>query len=148
MFDHIIQQIGHTKIFELLTANLAPLASSSRTSRPVYQPSELVASTIHILTHIAAGPPKQKQLFIAQRQLLKEWVPHFNHSDAGVRVQCVFAVNNLTYMDDGADRLGARQRMLELRNAGIETAIRNLQQDHSQDVRQRVKLALKQIEEL
>lgn len=149
MFEHLIQQIGSAKIFDLLTAKLLPLPYSARSGgRTVYNPDEIVLGTISILTHLANGLPRHKQLIIAQKPLLQAWLPHFTHVNPKVRVMSIWAVSSLTWVEDENDRKDARQRATELRTIGIENAVRNLQHDSDLDVRERVRTALKQIDGL
>ena len=159
MFEHLLDQIGVDKIFSLLNDKLAPISIPASTSafaqpkgstsaRPVYQPTKLILSTAHVLTHIANGSPKHKQLLIAQKQLLQNWLPHFNHLDRRVRVLCVWTVNNLTWIDEESDRLDAKKRVRELKSCGIEAAIRGLQNDEDLDVRERVRTAMRQMDGL
>jgi len=161
MLEHLLQQIGTSKLFELLTAKLAPLPLSRQSSRSangssnsnsnskhIYNPTELILSTVHILNHIANALPRHKQLLIAQRPLLHAWLPHFAHADRRVRVMCVWAVNSLTWIEDAGDRQEARQRALELRAVGIEAAVRGAANDADIDVRERVRTAVTQMDML
>ena len=144
--DHLMNAIGSAKVYELLTAKLSPVTRSG--GRQVYNTTELVLSTIHVLIHLANASAKHRQLIIAQKPLLQAMLPHFNHVDHRVRVMSVWAVNSLTYIEDGDDRRDARQRSQELKAVGIEQAVRALQGDHNLDVRERVKTAIRQFETL
>ena len=161
MVEHVFRELGHQKIFDLLTAKLAPLPASQRQhpvtassggntsiGRHMYNPTELILSTVHVLTHIANGAPHHKQLLISQRPLLQAWLPHFNHSEPQVRVTCVWAVNSLTWIEDETDRSDARLRTQELRAVGIEAAVRGLAQDPDLDTKERVRTAVRQMESL
>ncbi|KAK4580516.1 hypothetical protein LTR86_000719 [Recurvomyces mirabilis] len=152
MLDHLLQQIGSNKLFELLTAHLAPLPSSARLTgshgRHVYGPSCLIYSTISILTHIANAMPRHKQMLIAQRTLLKTWLPHFTHQDRKVRAACLWTVNSLTWIENDGDRRDARQRAEQLRSVGIEAAARALTADADMDVKERAKTAVRQFDQL
>lgn len=159
MIEYVFRELGHQKIFDLITAKLSPLPASHRQQpstsgatntigRQIYNPTELVLAAAHIITHIANGSPQHKQLLIAQRPLLHAWLPHFSHTDRLVRVQCVWAVNSLTWIEDERDRSDARLRAQELRAVGIEAAVRALAADPDNDVRERVKTAVRQMESL
>ncbi len=156
MFDHLLQLIAGARIFEVLTEKLVPVAidpatgsgGATTSTRPIYGPSALIISTVNILTHIANALPRHKQLLIAQKPLLKAWLPHFNHPDRKVRVACVWAVNSLTWIDDESDRRDARQRAQELRACGIEGAVRRLLGDEDLDVRERARTGVRQFEQL
>lgn len=152
LFEHLLRAIGQDKLFSLLSDKLAPItpSSSARPSnaKPLYQSVDLVLSTVHVLVHIANGSPTHKQLLIAQKQLLANWLPHFNHVDRRVRVFSVWAVNSLTWVDDDSDRTTAQQRAKELKLCGIDSAIRGLANDVDLDVRERVKTAVRQLDAL
>ncbi len=123
MIEYVFQQIGTEKLFSLLTEKLAPLPGSPKapSSRPVHNPSSLILATVHVLTHLANGAPRQKSLLIAQTPLLRAWLPHFTHTDRRVRVTCVWAVNNLTWVANDSDRDDARRRARELGSVGKAT---------------------------
>lgn len=144
--DHIMHTIGSAKVYELLTAKLSPLPRSVTGGRPVYNPTELVLSTIHVVIHLANASPRHRQMLIAQKPLLQAMIPHFNHLDHRVRVMSVWAVNSLTWVEEDGDRRDARQRAMELKSLGIEQAVRGLQNDPNLDVRERVKTALRQFD--
>ena len=161
MFDHLIEQIGVEKIFSLLNDKLAPISVTSTlsatttrngngttSSRPIYNPNELILATIHVLCHMANGSPKHKQLLIAQKPLLQNWLPHFHHPDNRVRVMSVWTINNLTWIDDENDRNDAQRRVRELKVCGIEAAVRALVNDEDLDVRERVRTAVRQMDGL
>lgn len=156
MIDHVLKQLGQDKVFALLTEKLLPVPPSFYSVRqlvhssngPAYHPTALILSSIHVLNHIANGSPVHKSLLIAQKQLLAAWLPHFSHHDRRVRVICVWAVNSLTWVEDDADREGARRRATELRSVGIEAKVRELKDDPDLDTRERVKTALRQLEGL
>lgn len=146
--DHIMNQIGSAKVYELLTAKLSPLPRSSSSARPIYNTTELVLSTIHVIIHLANASAKHRQMLIAQKPLLQAMLPHFNHVDHRVRVMCVWAVNSLTWIEEDGDRRDARQRSNELKAVGIEQAVRALTSDPNLDVRERVKTAIRQFDTL
>ncbi|CAK3976937.1 armadillo repeat [Lecanosticta acicola] len=146
--DHLMNQIGSAKVYELLTAKLSPLPRSLAGGKPVYHPTELVLSTIHVIIHLANASLKHRQMLIAQKPLLQAMLPHFNHTDHRVRVMSVWAVNSLTWIEENDDRRDARQRASELRALGIEQAVKALQGDPNLDVRERVKTAIRQFDTL
>ncbi|KAF2165106.1 hypothetical protein M409DRAFT_24492 [Zasmidium cellare ATCC 36951] len=145
--DHIMHQIGSARVYELLTSKLSPLPRSVTGGRQVYNPTELVLSTIHVVIHLANASPRHRQMLIAQKALLQAMVPHFNHLDHRVRVMCVWAVNSLTWVEEDGDRRDARARAQELKALQIEQAVRGLQNDPNLDVRERVKTALRQFDQ-
>lgn len=142
--DHLMTVIGSTKIYDLLTAKLAPLPRSTTLSRStLHATTELILSTIHVIVHFANAGTKHRSMLIAQRPLLQALIPHFNHPDHRVRLMCVWAVNSLTWIEEGDDRRGALERMKALREVGIEGAVRGLVGDAHLDVRERVKTAVR-----
>lgn len=158
MFEHLLRAIGQDKLFSLLNDKLAPITAPSpllfrgaplpQPTKPLYQSTELILSTVHVLTHIANASATHKQLLMAQKHLLAHWLPHFNHPDKRVRVISVWAVNSLTWVEDEGDRTTAQLRVKELRSCGIENAIRGLANDPELDVRERVKTAVRQMDGL
>ncbi|KXT04544.1 hypothetical protein AC578_8724 [Pseudocercospora eumusae] len=146
--DHLMLQIGSSKVYDLLREKLSPISRAMSNGRAVYNPTELVLSTIHVVIHLANASPKHRQMLIAQKPLLQAMLPHFNHLDHRVRVMCVWAVNSLTWIEEDGDRKDARQRSSELRNLGIEQAVKGLANDPNLDVRERVKTAMRQFETL
>lgn len=87
-------------------------------------------------------------MLIAQKPLLQAMLPHFTHVDHRVRVMCVWAVNSLTWIEEGDDRRDAQSRFKELRLLGIESAVRALMNDTNLDVKERVKTAIRQFDAL
>ena len=151
MVEHLLTQIGSTKLFDILIAKLSPVPSSARlpgntNHRQIYNPTPIILSSLHILNHLSNAAPKHKQLLIAQKPLLQAWLPHFSHVDRSVRVVCVWAVISLTWIEDDSDRKEARQRALELRLVGIESAVRSMQHDADLDVKERVRTASRQFD--
>ncbi|EME85594.1 uncharacterized protein MYCFIDRAFT_114590, partial [Pseudocercospora fijiensis CIRAD86] len=146
--DHLMLQIGSSKVYDLLREKLSPISRATSNGRAVYNPTELVLSTIHVIIHLANASPKHRQMLIAQKPLLQAMLPHFNHLDHRVRVLSVWAVNSLTWIEEDGDRKDARQRSSELRNVGIEQAVKALANDPNLDVRERVKTAMRQFETL
>ena len=112
--DHIMNQIGSTKVYELLTAKLSALPRHLTSGNKLYNPTDLVLATIHVIIHLANAGPKHRQMLIAQKPLLQAMIPHFSHSDSRVRVMSVWAVNSLTWIEEDGDRRDARQRYVKL----------------------------------
>ncbi|KAL1311135.1 hypothetical protein AAFC00_001337 [Neodothiora populina] len=171
MIDHLDSTIGINRVLDMLYNKLkpasaaslhgpaatqqqrqqqtAPLQTPSRsTAPPSWQPQELVRAALGVLIHLAAGSTMVQQQVVAQRQLLTAWLPHFNHPDRNIRVSSVWVVINLTWSDTANDREDARRRAAELRDVGIEARVRALATDADLDIRERVKTALRQIDEL
>ncbi|KAF2155879.1 ARM repeat-containing protein [Myriangium duriaei CBS 260.36] len=169
MIDHLNSAISFGRLFELLHAKLEPpppapsrstltsglrassgsqTQSSATSSCTSATPETIVNSAVHIMTHISAASSRHKQVLIAQKPLLRALLPHFNHPDPRIRTICVWTVINLTWVEDQSDRDDARRRALELRTVGVEEKVRQLQGDSDLDVRERCKVAVRQLEEL
>ena len=153
MIDHLNAAIGVQRIFELLEAKLIgghPRAlSQSRQYPPAgWVPKSVVHSTVHIMNQISAASSRHKQLLIAQKPLLRAWLPHFGHPDSGIRAMSVWTVINLTWVEDQGDREDARRRAHELRTMGIVDKVRTLSGDLHLDVKERTKTAVRQLDEL
>lgn len=161
MVDHFFREHGHQRVFDLLTAKLAPLPASQRqnatgtptggngnTNRPLYHPTELLIAATAVITHIANSAPQHKHQLVSQRALLQSWLPHFTHADRRVRINCIWAINSLTWIEDERDRSPARDRYHALMQAGIAHAVRLLANDDDRDVRERVRTATRQMESL
>lgn len=165
MIDHLNSTIGADRIFDMLYKKLKPSGASTapthgfallqrqpmqpaNRSSTSWQSPELVRAALGVLIHLAAGSSKHRQQLVAQTRLLTAWLPHFNHPDRQVRVSCVWGVINLTWPETASDREDARRRALELRNVGIEDRVRSLASDVDLDTRERVKTAVRQIDEL
>lgn len=166
MIDHINNTIGANRIFDMLYNKLKPAVApaapmhgfgftqrqqasmASPSISPSWQPQELVRAALGVMIHLAAGSSKHRQQLVAQKPLLTAWLPHFGHPDRQVRVSCVWGVINLTWPETASDREDARRRALELREIGIEERVRGLSTDPDLDVRERVKTASRQIDEL
>ncbi|KAF1353538.1 armadillo-type protein [Delphinella strobiligena] len=165
MIDHLNNTIGGHRIFDMLYNKLKPAVApavsmhglglnqrqtslQSSTATPTWQPTTLVRAALGVLIHLAAGSSRHRQQLVAQKQLLTVWLPHFSHPDRQVRVSSVWGVINLTWPETAGDREDARRRARELRDVGIEDRVRGLVNDADLDVRERVKTAIRQIDEL
>jgi len=141
MIDNLFSAVGAQRIFDLLLSKL-PSSTSTSTENPS---PDIIHSTIFVIVHIAAGAPRHRALLIQQTPLLHALFPCLKHSDPRIRVASVWALNNLTWVDNQADAVGARARVAELRRLGFETALRDMKEDGSLDVRERVGTSLEQM---
>ncbi|TKX27493.1 armadillo/beta-catenin-like repeat-containing protein [Elsinoe australis] len=167
MLDHLNASIGLGRIFELIQTKLEPRDTTSARPRPAPPlslaspsaaaagkdappgPSDaIVHSAVNVIVHIAAASARYRQLVIAQKQLLRALLPFFGHRDGRIRVACLWLVINLTWVEDQSDREDARRRAVELRSLGIEERTRALHGDGELDVRERCKVAGRQMDEL
>ncbi|KAI9697730.1 MAG: hypothetical protein M1820_007717 [Bogoriella megaspora] len=175
IIDYVFQNIGSARIFDILTSKLRPRSSFTNTNNTaptanskrfghqflpahrsptpnsnltVYQPPEIIESTVKVLVHLAAGAPKHRALLVAQKSLLSALTPHFSHSYPVIRKDCLQVVSNLIWADDSHDQLPARQRASELRYMGVDERARVLAEDGSQDVKERAKIVVEQLKTL
>ncbi|GAB7366626.1 hypothetical protein MBLNU230_g8610t1 [Neophaeotheca triangularis] len=134
--DHLLSTLGTDRVLTLLTNRLAPS-----------QPPELTLSALHLVNHMAAASPRHRALLTdpANRSLLQNWLPLFGHPDRRIRVICVWAIINLTWVENESERAATRQRCQVLRDLGFVDAVGRLQQDGDLDVRERVRTVERQI---
>lgn len=169
MIEHLNSHIGTGRIYDLLYNKLKPVAvvpaatnaaqppalrpptSTSPSSPPqgtIWQPPELINAALGVIIHLANGSPRHRQQLIAQKPLLTAWLPHFGHADRRIRVASVWAVINLTWVENASDKAEATRRAMELREIGFYDRIAELRDDGDLDTRERVKTALRQMDEL
>jgi hypothetical protein len=164
MIEHLNNVLGADRLFEMLHNKLRPIlyrpnspfdgqrdtvySPQSQQSNTVWQPPELINAALGVIIHVAGGSSKHRQQLIAQTPLLTAWLPHFSHADRRIRVASVWAIINLTWVDSAADREDAKARARTLASFGIDEKVRALAEDVDADTRERVKTAVRQIDEL
>lgn len=172
MIEAIFQTLGASSVFDLISSKLkwppthlarfpTPNNHKSNSDSNALNPidpspslsttdleaaTRLLESAVQVIVHIGAGAPRHRQQLISQTALLKALIPLFAHPDSSIRVAVVWAAINLTWVDDGSDALGARQRALELRKLGFEEVLRGLEAgDPVKDVKERAHTAVEQM---
>ncbi|KAG9236921.1 armadillo-type protein [Amylocarpus encephaloides] len=153
MIDFLFITLGQDRVFDILASKLKPKAInpfnrriSSVEKPPLLPPqSEIITAVGYILVHMAASIPRHRQLVIAQTELLKLLVPHFNNSNIEVRLALCWLVTNLTWLDDADDGQPCAQRVVALKNLGFFTKLEMLEEDPELNVRERAKSALSQM---
>jgi len=148
MIDNLFSAVGAQRIFDLLLSKLPSSTTTTTTTTATSSetpPPDIIHSTIFVVVHIAAGAPRHRALLIQQTPLLLALFPCLKHADPRIRVASVWALNNLTWVDNQADAVGARARVAELRRLGFEGALRDMKEDGSLDVRERVGTSLEQM---
>jgi hemin uptake protein HemP len=164
MIEHLNNVLGADRLFEMLHNKLRPVSyrpnspldvqrdtvysPQPQQSNTVWQPPELINAALGVIIHVAGGSSKHRQQLIAQTPLLTAWLPHFSHTDRRIRVASVWAIINLTWVDSAADREDAKARARTLASFGIDEKVRALAEDVDADTRERVKTAVRQIDEL
>lgn len=108
----------------------------------------VILSAIMLVVHIAAGSSAIKQILSQQTDLFRALLHYFSHPNWQIRDACIWVVINLTWLEDQSDRDNARLRALELRTTGIEEKIRSLKDDPRMNVKERVKTAIKYMDEV
>ena len=166
MIDFVFSEMGQDKLFDLIRCKLALRVTNNNTNtsrrssttpssyslrngglnaRQLQASSEICSSIVYILTHIAAGLPRHRQILIMQTELLKSIVPLFGHEKPEIRVSCVWVVINLTWMDDESDRPRCRACAKELMRLGYFERLKTLENDTELDVKERTKTAMHQM---
>lgn len=154
MIDYLFSHIGQNEILDAITDKLRPRTielphrRESSTSRSLYVPTEVIIAVTFVIIHIAAGLPRHRDYLLSHRDLMRNLMGYFNHSHGAVRVNCVWIVINLTYEDDQSDRDECRNRALQLRSLGVMERLSSLEADPEQDVRERTKAAIHQMNTL
>jgi hypothetical protein len=154
MIDFVFREVGQDRLFEMLAANLRPKVfnvfnrerrSSEKGVRLIQPQIDIVISICYIIVHIAAGRPRQRQLLVAQTELLKVMIPLFSHTECEIRSCCVWTCLNVLWIDDNADRPHAKARARELVKLGVYEKLEQMETDPVLDVRERAKTASGQI---
>ncbi|KAG0236583.1 hypothetical protein BGW42_003238 [Actinomortierella wolfii] len=105
----------------------------------------LLEQTLYILVNIATGSEYHKQSIIKRRNILQSVLVLMSDSHAAVRIATLWVVINLTWPDD-KPRAFVGERISILRQMGFEKQLRSMSNDHTLDVRDRVKTALSHLE--
>lgn len=137
MVDHILNEVGQEKLFEML-ANLLRSADDG----------EVTLAVLYIICNLAAGTPQHRMILVSQETLLRLVVPLFQHPRADIRSTCVYLVVNLTWTEDNADFLHCKSRAIELNKIGVMQQLHSLVEDGVHDVRERTKTAIHQMTDL
>ena len=157
MIDYVFRELGQDKLFEMLATKLRPRVfnafnrerrSSENGVRHVQPQNEIILSICYIVVHIAAGDPRQRQLLIAQTELLKLIIPLFNHTNFEIRSCCVWICINLTWRDNASDELNCKERARQLAKLGVYEKLEQMENDPELDVRERSKTASHQMASL
>lgn len=165
MIDYLNTSLGFPRLYDIIASKLRPSANptslkphhdpstSTSTAGPLqhhafafHQPAVIITSTIFILSHIAAGPPKHRQQLISRQPLISLVRPLFAHPDQEVRAACLWVALNLMWVDDSSDTAGARARAMELRRNGWDRMIEERLRDECLDVSERARTAWELIE--
>jgi len=107
-----------------------------------YYPPEIIHSALNVLVHIANGESRHRTLVVSQPGLTHAVIPLFTHPDPKIRVSCCWLVLNLTYSEHSGDWADTARRARELRNCGVERAMRGLLNDSHLDCRERARAAV------
>jgi len=96
-----------------------------------------------VLVNIATGSEYHKQSIMKRHAILRSILGLMSHGAPAVRVAAIWVVINLTWQDDKTST-GVHDRVVYLRNMGMEDRLRIMNADQNLDVRDRVKTALHQ----
>ena len=145
MIDYVLRAIGQKDFFEIMLDRIRPKTIAGPTlkdTKTMPAASDVIVNVLYIIVHIAASLPKFRNVIAAQTNLLRQVLTFLNHSSREIRVPCCWIAINLTYEDDGSDRVGCRQRAQELHKLGYLTKLVTLDEDVDLDVRERAKTAI------
>ncbi|OQN98648.1 hypothetical protein B0A48_15314 [Cryoendolithus antarcticus] len=146
---HVYTAIGSTRLLDLLASKLLPLSTTSALQRTptLYASTPILHSTLRLTSHLCASSPSHKSTLLACTAILHAILPHFTHPSPSIRLACLDIMVNLTWVEDERDRSpGARDRIRLLREAGLEEKVRGLVGDSDAGVRERAKVAVRQVE--
>ncbi len=150
MIDFVFRELGQDRFFEMLAAKLRPKVfnafnrerrSSENGVRHIQPQIDIVISICYIIVHIAAGNPRQRQLLVAQTELLKLMVPLFNHTECEIRSCCVWICLNVMWTENDSDKSASKARARELVKLGVYEKLEQMRNDPVLDVRERAKTA-------
>lgn len=157
MIDFLYDAYGQDRIFEIFASKLRPKvlnppkgrnssdgAGNSETITLQPRP-EIIVAVEYVLVHIAASVPRHRQQLIAQTELLRLLLTHFNHAARDVRSAFCWLVINFTWIDDDQDIEPHAQRTQQLVDMGFMEKLEMLERDVDLDVRDRAKTALWQL---
>ncbi|KAJ9211622.1 hypothetical protein DTO166G4_6761 [Paecilomyces variotii] len=148
MIDYLFKEIGQNDLFDAIADKLRPRTvqvsgrRDSTTNKSVPVPTEIIIAVTYVIIHLAAGLPRHRQLLALHPDILRFLMGFFNHSNPKVRVNCVWIVINLTYLDNESDRQTCRERAVKLKYLGVTDRLASLEDDPDLDVRERTKTAL------
>lgn len=148
MIDFLLQKIGEERFMSMLTDKLRIPITTDADRRGTGSPRDIAEKATFILIHLAASIPRHRQLLIKHTELLEYLVPLFKNPNNTIRINAVWIVINLTWVDDPSDRSNSRERAEVLKKLGFWHELKELQDDHELDVRERTKTALHQMKDL
>ncbi|KAK6432925.1 hypothetical protein LTR95_010898 [Oleoguttula sp. CCFEE 5521] len=144
---HIYTTLGSIRLLDFLASKLSPLSSAPQRTPTLYASTPILHSTLRVISHLCASSPPHKLTLLAHTPLLHSLLPHFSHPTPSIRLACLDVIVNLTWVEDERDRSpGARERVRLLREAGLEEKVRGLVGDSDAGVRERAKVAVRQVE--
>ena len=134
--DVLVKAVGVVALVELLSHNLAS---------DVY---ELVVPAVYSLVNIAAGSELHRQAIVMdQPNILQAIYGHLSHRSQEVRLGAIWAVINLTWLEDDASGAERRRWVETLRGLGFHDKLKTMTTaDNSLDVRERARTAVAQME--
>ncbi|KAJ5443764.1 uncharacterized protein N7458_007636 [Penicillium daleae] len=147
MVDFLFREIGQDELLDALANNLRPRSIQlahrrESSSRPLHVPTEILSSVSAVVIHLAAGPIRHRRVLMSHPDLLQSLTNYFNHSNREVRLNCVWIVINILYVEDSSDRDGCRERASQLKALGIADRLDSLKDDPDLDVKERTKTAV------
>ncbi|KAL8769840.1 MAG: hypothetical protein Q9209_004278 [Squamulea sp. 1 TL-2023] len=154
MIDHLFEQFGQDKLFEMLITKLRPRLinafnrdrrSAENGVRQMQPQTDMINTVVYTINNIAAGPPRHRSLVVSQQELMKLIVAFFSHANRDVRAGCAWIVINLTWLEDPSDHMNCKHRISLLKKLGVMEKLKKLEDDVDLDVRERAKTAIYQM---
>lgn len=155
MIDHILNTLGTSTLFDVLSSKLQIRTLGRFSQRAngqeaiVVRPHpRLIEPVIYILVHMAASVPRHRQLVVDQAELLKALCQQAASKDAGVRTALCHLVINLTSQEDEEEAPACQQRAQILKTVGFLQKMNAMRrQDRDINVRERASTAAWQLEQ-
>ncbi|KAF9974157.1 Armadillo repeat-containing protein 8 [Actinomortierella ambigua] len=131
--EQVFKGLGENRLMNIIEEKLT------------WDDKRLLEQALYILVNIATGSEYHKQSIVKRPSILQSVLKLMSHTHSEVRIATVWVVINLTWPDD-KPRSCVSERVSILRQMGFEKQLRVMSNDHTLDVRDRVKTALSHLE--
>jgi hypothetical protein len=139
--DYIFETFGRDTLFNLIEEKL-----------DLYEDyPQIMIPAIYILVHIAAGTDAHRDIVAQRDSVLTKLIPLMTHDQPEVRTACVWLVINLTWIEEHGNfprNEACKIRAEKLIRLGFKDKLDERSRDPTLDVRERIKTALFQLENL
>ncbi|KAF9432236.1 hypothetical protein BGZ76_011086 [Entomortierella beljakovae] len=127
--DQVFNGLGHGQLLSIIEDKLS------------WDDHRLLEHALYVIVNIATGSEHHKQSIMKRPLILRSVLGLMSHDSVAIRVATIWVIINLTWPDDKTSS-GVHDRVVLLRNMGIEDKLQPLNSDPEMDVRERVKTAL------